>query len=293
MRRHVLDRPASYYAIYLCARFLPIRLCRWLSKGVALIIYAFSRQDRLGFTRNLSIAFKKPPGDPAVQATVRRIFLNYGQYMVDFFAMPLMPPRKVERFFASLHGEETLQEALSIGRGAILISAHVGNWEFGGTMMRLAHYPLAVVAMAHNTSATNALVNRLRKSKGIKVVELDQSPFSGLEILRHLRHNGVVAMIGDKHFFGRGLPTPFFGRLVSFPVGPVFLAMISGAALIPAFVLKQTDGRYFGVLEEPIVLTLEGEREEIIRENLSKTARVIERYIHRYPDQWYCPDPIF
>ena len=293
MRRHILDRPSCYYSIFLFVRFVPLGLCRWLSKGVALIIYAFSRRDRRGFARNLSIVLKKPGGHSMVQATVRRIFLNYGQYMVDFFAMPQLPPHKVKRFFASLRGEEILQNALAKGRGAILLSAHVGNWEFGGTLVRLAHYPLAVVAMAHNTSATNALVNRLRRSKGIKVIEVDQSPFSGLETLRHLNRNGIVAMIGDKDFFGRGLPTPFFGRSVRFPVGPVVLAMASGAALIPAFVLKQPDGKYFGVLEEPIPLTLEGERERIITENLGKTAQVIERYIHRYPDQWYCPDPVF
>ena len=292
MRRHILDSPISYYAIFLSVRCLPIRLCHWLGKIVVLIVYAFSQKDRKGLAFNLSLALNRPVDDPTIKRTIRKVFINYGQYMVDFFLMPQLPPRKTRKFFARLKGEEILKNALAKGQGAILVSAHVGNWEFGGTMMRLANYPLAVAAMTHNTSSTNALVNRLRKGKGIRVIEVNQSPFSGIEILRHLRNNGIVAMIGDRDFFGRGRPITFFNKKVSFPVGPVVMAMKSGAALIPAFVLRQSNGRYFGVMENPIRLCLEGDREDAIRENLGRTARIFEEYIRCYPDQWYCPDPI-
>ena len=292
MRQHILDTPVTYYAIFFSVRYLPTRLCHWLGKIVALIIYAFSHKDREGLAFNISLALNRPMGDPVVRKRVRQVFINYGRYMVDFFLMPQLPPHKAEKYFAYIQGEEILQKALARGRGAILLSPHLGNWEFGGVMLRQSQYPLAVVAMAHNISTTNALVNQLRREKGIKVIEVDQSPFSGVEILRHLRNNGVVAMIGDKNFFGRGLPTTFFGKEVIFPLGPVLIAMKSGAALIPAFVLQQSDGRYFGVLEEALPLLLEGEQKEIIKKNVDMTARIFEEYIRRYPDQWYCPDPI-
>lgn len=292
MRSHLLDSPISYYAIFFSVRYLPVRLCHWLGKIVALLVYAFSQRDRQGLASNLSLALNKPPDDPAIKRTIRRIFINYGQYMVDFFLMPQLPPHKAKEFFAHMKGEDILHRALAEGHGVVLLSAHVGNWEFGGTMLRLMNYPLAVAAKAHNTSATNALVNRLRKAKGISVIEVGGSSFSGIEILRHLRNNGIVAMNGDRDLFGSGWQIEFFGKNVSFPVGPVAMAMKSGAALIPAFVLKQSDGRYFGVLEEPIPLHLKGERDDIIKKNIQKTARVFEKYIRQYPGQWYCPDPI-
>ena len=158
--------------------------------------------------------------------------------------------------------------------------------------LRFRNYPLNVVALAHSTHSTNALVNRLRKNKAVNVIEVSQSSFSGIDILRCLRNNEVVAMIGDRDFFGSGRLIDFFGKKVRFPVGPVVLAMKSGAALVPAFVLRQSDGRYFGMLEESIPLVLEGDRDDIIEENLGKTARVFEKHIRSYPDQWYCPDPI-
>lgn len=292
MRRHILDNPISYHAIFISVRYLPTRLCYWLGKLVVLVVYAFSKRDREGLAFNLSMALDRQVDDPLIRRTIRQIFVNYGHYMVDFFLMPQLPPQEIKEYFAYIKGEEILQRALAKGRGAILLSAHVGNWEIGGSMLRALNYPLAVVAMAHNTEIANALVNRLRNNTGIGVIEVDQSPFSGVEILRHLRNNGIVAMNGDKDLFGLGRPITFFGKKVTFPVGPVVLAMKSGAALIPAFVLKQSDGRYFGVLEEAVPLLLEGDRDDVIEKNLGKTARIFEKYVRSYADQWYCPDPI-
>jgi KDO2-lipid IV(A) lauroyltransferase len=116
------------------------------------------------------------------------------------------------------------------------------------------------------------------------------SPLSGLQILNHLRMNKIVAMVGDREFFGRGRPVTYFGKKVAFPVGPVMVAMKSGAPLIPVFVIKQSDGRYAGILEEPIFVDDNGG--EAIDRALNRLVRVFETYIRRHPDQWYCPDPI-
>ena len=292
MRQHILDNPVSYYAIFVLARLLPLKACRRLGRAIASAVYIFSTRDRKGFAGNLSIALGKPADHAHIRRLVRRMFANYGEYMADFFCLPQLPRRKARAAFSHLKGEEIIQKALRQGRGVILLSAHIGNWEFGGTMMRLSKYPLAVVSLPHNSAPTNALVNRFREGKGITVIEVDASPFSSLPILKHLRKNGVVAMIGDKDFFGNGKLIPYFGRPARFPIGPVTIAMASGAALIPAFVLKQTDGRYFGVLEDAVPLTHEGSREQAIQKNLEKIAAIFETYIRRYPDQWYNPDPM-
>lgn len=292
MRRHILDNPLSYYTIFHLARYLPVRICHWIGKIVVLAVYAFSHNDRKGLSFNLSIALNRLKDDPVIRKTVRQIFLNYGQYMADFFLIPQLPSHKVKTFFSTIEGEDILQKALANGRGAILLMAHLGNWEIGGSMLRAMNYPIAVVAMAHNTTATNILVDRLRYDKGIKIFHVDRSLFSGIDILHYLRNNGIVAISGDKDFFNNGRPVTYFGKTVSFPLGPVVMAMNSGADLIPAFVLKQPNGKYFGVLEEAILLDLEGDRYEVIDKNLAKTARVFEKYIRAYPDQWYCPDPI-
>lgn len=292
MRQHILDTPVSYYAIFFLARILPLQVCRWLGRSIAFIVYLFSTRDRKGFATNLSIALNQPVNTLRIKKLVRRMFMNYGEYMADFFCLPQLPRQKARAVFSHLKREEIIRKALEKGRGVILLSAHIGNWEFGGLMIRHSKYPLAVVSLPHNTAPTNALVNRFREGKGISVIEVDESPFSALPILKHLRKNGVVAMMGDKDFFGNGKLTSYFGKQVRFPIGPVIIAMSSGAALIPAFVLKQPNGKYFGVLEDAIPLSNERPREQAIQKNLEKIADIFETYIQRYPDQWYNPDPL-
>jgi len=293
MRAHIFDNPLSYYATFFFVRYVPTGLCYQLGRLVSLIIYCFSHGDREGLARNLSIVLKRPVHSPAIRRMVRSIFLNYGRYMVDFFLTPQLSPRKVEKMFSDIRGEEILKRALARGKGVIFLSAHVGNWEIGGSMLRMRGYPLTVVAMAHNTAMTDALVNQLRRDEGITVITMDlNSHFSGIEILRHLRNNEIVAMNGDRDLSGRGRKVDFFGTPVTFPVGPVLMAMKSGASLIPAFVIKERSGKYFGVLEEPLTLFSDGTLEEDIDRNLALTARVFEKYVRRYPAQWYSPDRI-
>jgi lauroyl/myristoyl acyltransferase len=292
MRQHILDTPVFYYAIFMLARILPLQVCRWLGRSIAFIVYLFSTRDRKGFATNLSIALNQPVNNLRIGRLVRRMFMNYGEYMADYFCLPQLPRQKARAVFSHLKREEIIRKALKKGKGVILLSAHIGNWEFGSLMIRHSKYPLAVVSLPHNTAPTNALVNRFREDKGISVIEVNESPFSALPILKHLRKNGVVAMMGDKDFFGNGKLTPYFGKQVRFPIGPVIIAMSSGAALIPAFVLKQPDGKYFGVLENAIPMSNERPRERAIQKNLEKIAVIFETYIQRYPDQWYNPDPI-
>ncbi len=293
MRAHVLDSPLSYYAIFFVVRSVPTPICYRLGKLVALIIYCFSRTDREDLAGNLSIVLKQPAHSSAIRKMVRTVFLNYGQYMVDFFLTPQLSPRRVKELFTEIRGEEILKRALARGKGVIFLSAHVGNWEIGGSMLRMLGYPLTIVAMAHNTGMTNALVDQLRRDKGIRVVSMDRaSHFSGIEILRHLRNNEIVAMNGDRDLSGRGRKVDFFGTPVNFPVGPVLMAMKSGAALIPAFVIREGSGTYCGLLEEPLPLFSGGSVEEDMDKNLALTAWVFEKYVRLYPDQWYSPDRI-
>jgi KDO2-lipid IV(A) lauroyltransferase len=140
------------------ARCMPVSICHWVGKLVVLIVYTFSHKDRKGLAINLSLALDRPIDDPLIRKTVRQIFLNYGQYLPDFFLIPQLSPRDIRTFFASIKGEEILKKALAKGKGAILLSAHLGNWEIGGCMLRAMNYPLAIVARIFLIEADQLLI---------------------------------------------------------------------------------------------------------------------------------------
>jgi KDO2-lipid IV(A) lauroyltransferase len=292
MRRHALDSPISYYAIYYTVRCLPRQVCRLLGQAVGLLVYIFSQKDRLHLARNFALALNLHISHPRVKQAVRGIFRNYARYMIDFFLFPQLSKSKVRAYFSSFLGEHHLKQALAAGKGVLLVSAHIGNWEIGGNLLRALDYPLTVVGLPHNTTQTNALVHHLRKTRGIEIIEVGHSTFSVVEILNALRRNRIVAMIGDRDHLGTGRPIRFLGKQMHLPPGPVILAMMSGAALIPTFVLEQADGTYSGIIEAPLKIDKNGDRNRVIDCNLQRLADIFETYIRQYPEQWYCPDPL-
>jgi KDO2-lipid IV(A) lauroyltransferase len=222
-----------------------------------------------------------------------RFFQNYGIYVVDFFRLLSMNLEESQAFAQLYEGRQHIDAALDRGRGAVLLTAHLGHWEIGGLGLRAMGYPVNVVALKHNTTFTNALINVMRMRHGIRIIEVEESAYGAIELVKALNRNEVVAVLGDRVFAAdRSEVTTFFNRPVQLPVGPVLLAMAARAPIVPAFSIMEAPGHYRGVVEAPLELKYGPDRREALQHNLRQVASVFERYIRRYPDQWYIVDPL-
>lgn len=113
-----------------------------------------------------------------------------------------------------------------------------------------------------------------------------------MKIVEALKKNEVVALLADKVFWGKSAEVSFFGHKVAFPLGPYQVARASGAAALPVFMVRERNGRYQGFIEPPLPMSLTPE-EGLAGETLRGFVNHLERYIRRYPDQWYNPDRLF
>jgi len=134
---------------------------------------------------------------------------------------------------------------------------------------------------------------RLHERFGVTEIRVDRSFVPTLSVLRALGQNAIVAMQGDRDFDNTGVAVPFFGREAFFPRGPLRVAMASGAAVLPAFIVRLPDGRYRAVVEEPLRIETEGDRDAALRTNLLRYVALLERYVRAYPEQWYCFYPFW
>jgi lauroyl/myristoyl acyltransferase len=287
MRNHILDKPRLYQWTMHVALNLPRPVLYAMARLVGGLVYAFSPRDRRTFRHNLQIAFNgaKPPANRRI--LLWKTFQNYAIYMVDFFrllAMSLADSRQCARLY---EGRHHLDEALSQGRGVVLLTAHLGNWEIGGLGLRSLGYPVTVVTLKHNSAFTNRLISTMRRRHGIGIIELGNSAYDGIEIIRALQRQEVIAMLGDRVFADRAGTTTMFGRQVQLPLGPVLLAMSTGAPIVPAFSVMEAPGRYRGIIEPALEIRRGPDREAALEHNLRQVASVFERAIRRFPDQWY------
>ncbi len=212
-----------------------------------------------------------------IHSYAKEVFINFGKYLVEFFRLHLLKKEDLDRK-VKIPRLEYVDEALKNGKGAIILSAHIGNWELGGVFMALLGYPMIFVALPHGHEKVNSFFNQQREKRGVIVV-----PSLGVALRRiyeALKNNKLVALVGDRDFASGGRKMPFLGLEKIIPRGAAALSMRTGAPIIPAFVIRQPDNTH--VLEFLKPIASNGSEDDIIAEY----TKVIEEKIRQYPSQW-------
>ncbi|MBI4911501.1 MAG: lysophospholipid acyltransferase family protein [Acidobacteria bacterium] len=235
-----------------------------------------------------------PPRSPEAERTALRIMKNHAYAWVDFFYFGQRPLEEAAEAFAEVSGEEYLHQALGEGRGAILLTAHAGNFELGGLLLRLRDLKVHAVYKPDRFAAVERLRDRIRSQGGVVGIPVGGSGFATLPLVGLLREGKLVGMQGDRDFNLTGLPHPFFGRQAYFPRGPWELSAMTGAPVIPCFFFTDEDGRFRVRFFEP--RRVDGDRQTraaSIQQGLRAYAQLLEDLVREHPDQWYCFYPFW
>lgn len=235
-----------------------------------------------------------PPDHPEVERLARQMVKQHTYAWLDFVWFGQRPPEAALANLARLEGEAHLEEALAEGRGAILLTAHAGNYELGGLLLRSKQIPVHAVYKPDRFQAVEDLRTRLRASAGVVGIPVSEGGFSTLPLVKVLREGKVVGMQGDRDFSLNGLPIPFFGREAYFPRGPWELAAMTGAPILPTFFFLDADHRFHASFGAPIRITGErGRRMAAIEAGMRTYVADLEAIVRRDPSQWYCFYPFW
>lgn len=277
-------------SIYIFARTAPRFWQSFQNRVVSYVYFLFWRSKRRAVEQNLSIMLGRPRHTPEIRQLVRSTFRNYGLYLRDYVLINAINKNNFRDMVAEEHGNEHIRRALAEGKGAILITPHLGNWELGGIALAVRECPVHALTLRDSEAEVQQFRDKIRGSLGIETIHInpdDQTTI--LKIARLLRENKVVAMLGDRLEGGKKTEVSFFGRRVYFPSGAVALAQATGCPLIPVFVVLRPDGRYKAWMEKPIrVERRPGQNTaEILASKTQELATAFEKVIRYYPDQWY------
>jgi KDO2-lipid IV(A) lauroyltransferase len=281
-----------YRAGIAVVRRMPRAFNRLWVRGIADWNYWIRKEERRRVEANLGPVIGE--GRELRQA-VRRLFRNYAELLVDyaaFFGAP-EPGPEVERAFVRAEGYEHLERARARGRGVVLVTAHVGFWELGGVYFRRKGIPLAVLTLEDPDPGVHNEKQRLRAKMGIETITVGGNPWGSLAVARALRENSVAAMLVDRYDGADAVSVELFGRKTLFAPGPTLYARMTGAAVVPAFVVRSGPGRYRGLVLPPVSMEFTKDRDADLARNTQRIARVMEGVIRAYPDQWYNFDRIW
>jgi KDO2-lipid IV(A) lauroyltransferase len=229
-----------------------------------------------------------------VDRTAREMVRQHARAWVDFFFYGQRPVEEALAQFAHIEGIEGFDATLAEGKGVILLTAHAGNFELGGILLRSRNLKVHAVYKPDHFQAVERLREGMRARGGVLGIPVDGLGFSTLPLVKLLREGALVGMQGDRDFSLNGVPVPFFGREVPFPRGPWELAAMTGAPIITSFFYTDAERRFHAHFGAPIrVLGGRGEREASIAAGLRNYVAELEALIRRQPSQWYCFYPFW
>ena len=274
-----------YRAGILCCRLLPRPVCEWIACRLADFSAARPSSDRRAIRSNLA-AIRGTQQVPAEE--VRDVFRNFALYLDDFLRFDRLTPERARRM-VKVEGLERMEESLRAGRGAIGLTAHLGNYELAAAVISLLGMPVHGVVLTHRNRRVDDFFTRQRMRVGVRGIPVQTLGPRGFfeQAVSVLRKGEILGLVGDRDFFDHGIDLPFFGRTMRVPTGPAGFSLRTGAPIVPCFLVREPDGSYRMVFEPPLKMPEEGTREEKIRRLCEAWMEVLARWVGRYPTQWY------
>lgn len=247
-------------------------------RRLGLLLMRFSKKHRERCLSNLALAFPEMPQVERAQLT-KKVFEHFGRAFADFLVSMRM---ETEPFLDTMEveGFEHVDAALERGKGVLIITGHIGNWERSGRLISLRGYPLSVVIRTANDPIVDQVVNSLRSGPGTQVIPRGAA---ARPILTKLKANELVAILPDQNSDEAFLP--FFGQPAGTVLGPGVIHKRTGCAVIPLVCVRKGPMRYHMSFGPP----LEPEHVEggVAGEGMMRAINTfLEATIRQYPDQW-------
>lgn len=277
--RKRLERRAGYFGFRLAERlFLSKDPLRAEDMGAKLgnLAFRLSRKHRLRALSNLELAFPDMPEAERVELA-RRCFRHFGRLTADFLKSAARTDDEVLAT-CRFDGFEYLDAALARGKGAILITGHLGNWERASHCVVARGYPLTVVARDANDGDLNRHVDRIRKAHGVEILSRGAAARG---ILTRLKKNEVIGILVDQN--SGDLFVPFFGKPCGTVTGPSSIHFKTEAPLLPFVSAWEGPGRYSAQIGSPLVPEPGFEPVEGMTRAINCA---LEAAIRQTPEQW-------
>jgi KDO2-lipid IV(A) lauroyltransferase len=233
--------------------------------------------------RQIAAAF--PELDPAgVHRIARAAYRHLGRVTIEAAVVPALGPAAVLELFEEPSGWEHVEAAQRAGRGMLLVSGHLGNWELGGAYIAARGVGIDVVARRIENPLFDRYTTATRTRLGMAVVH---DADAVRRIPRAVREGRAVALLVDQGVKGLASTyVPFFGRPAKTPRGPAVFALRLGVPTIFATPIRQPSGKY-RFFFEPVRVESSGDRERDVDAIVARYTAQLESYVRTAPEQYF------
>lgn len=221
----------------------------------------------------------------AAEQTARQLFRQFGHKLNDLwrFEGGATANGSLKRWT----GWDILTAAQARGKGVLLATVHLGNWEFGGAFLHERGMPVLIVTQPEPDPQLTAMREQSRSRHGIETIVVGEDPFAFVQIIKRLEAGTMVAIMLDRATPATAIEVELFGRPFRASIGAAELARASGAPIVPVYVVSEANGYSAHILPEIAYdRAAIGSRDGRIRLT-QEIFRAFEPVIRQHPSQWF------
>jgi len=219
---------------------------------------------------------------PEAESLVKQSSVRFGRMFMEVLCFPKLNRENIRKH-VEMSGMQHMTEALAHGRGAVLATAHSGNWEMLGAALALYGFPIVGVAQKQTNAAMDKFINEYRTLSGMQITYK-----SGVrEMISLLGEGKIIGLIMDQDAKERGVFVSFFGRTASTPSGAAALARMKGAPIVPTFITENTNGTHTAIMHPPVWVNKTADRDHDIQITTQQLTSIIEQHVRAHPEEWF------
>ncbi len=280
---HGLSNRVVYGGLHYGARWLPLPVLHGISLFGNSLAVTFMHETLEGIRENYRLALGLPERE--ARRLARRLFFEYGKSVIDVWRL------RSEAFVPKITSFEAdgavLAGVRKNGRGFLLVTGHVGNWEMGAVTLRGHALTPAVVGQPELDPDVEAMRLSLRTRLGVESIDIGSSTGTAFRVRAAVEAGRAVALLVDRAYPEDQVVVPYFGRPTPFLRSPALLARFCKCEILPGFFLRSPDGSYFNVWGAPVAADERLSPEADARRIMSRVAADLEAVVRAHPTQWF------
>jgi KDO2-lipid IV(A) lauroyltransferase len=234
--------------------------------------------------KNYHVAFGESACSKERDRVLLSAYRNFGYSMAEYIILENLSPECLKRLVSTPH-RDLLDETAQHKKGAILVTGHLGSWEFLGAWLAENGYPIDFLVGEQHNHYVDDMMNDSRRKKGIGIIQMG---VAARGILKSLKGGRMVALLSDQDAGRAGVAVKLFGKDVLTPGGPALFSLKSGSPILTGIIVrnpdKYTHTLYMKTLEIP---PLSGNSEDDVRVITQAYTDQLGEYIRQFPEMWF------
>lgn len=262
-------------------RLLPYDVLLFIGKILGNIYYLVVKKQRNRAIEQMIPALKITEAEAKV--LVRKSFINLATNMLEIMYMPNLNSKNIDEYVQFDH-KERIESAIAEGNGVVVLTGHVGTWEWLSAATALNGFPVTAIAKRQPNAQYSQALDDLRATVNVEIFTRGTSEL--LSAGRALKKGKILGFLADQDGGPKGAFIEFLNKPASTPMGAAVFAKKFNSPVLPMFIIRQPNGRHKVLVFEAMKFVDTGDTDKDLFDFTVKMTKIIESIVKEYPTQW-------